>query len=68
MGQDFNWDDWRSNFNMDYDGWWYNYDMSIIFPIQWEENGLTWMCDEDYTCSYYDEYTQEVCIEELGCY
>jgi hypothetical protein len=26
------------------------------------------MCDEEDNCSYYDDYTQEVCIDEIGCY
>jgi len=53
---------------MSYEGWWHDYDMSVIFPIQWEENGLSWMCDHEDNCSYYDDFTQEVCIDELGCY
>jgi hypothetical protein len=37
--EDFDWADWRSNFDMTYDGWYDDYDWSFFFPNYAEIEG-----------------------------
>jgi hypothetical protein len=67
-GQEFNWDDWRSNFDMSEDRWFDNYDWSVIFPHQYEENGIHYSCDDMNTCWTFYEETQESCNYEGMCF
>jgi hypothetical protein len=67
-GDDFDWTDWRSNFDMTEDGWYHNYDMSIIFPYPWDYEGYEWQCDENDECWRFDDETQEACNFYHSCY
>jgi hypothetical protein len=65
---EFNWDDWRSNFDMTYERWYEDYDWSVLFPIEFEEDGVYYSCDEEYSCWTFNEETQESCTYEGECF
>jgi hypothetical protein len=56
---EFNWDDWRSNFDFTNPEWMYNFDWTSIFPTMYESEGNYWFCD-DSLCWYYNEQYGEV--------
>jgi hypothetical protein len=53
---------------MSEDRWYENYDWSVLFPNQWEEDGQEWYCDDWDSCWYFDENLQESCDREGNCY
>jgi hypothetical protein len=59
---EFNWEDWRSNFDMSGDYWFYEADMSGLFPYPMFEDNVDWMCDEEEVCFYFSESDYQVCI------
>jgi hypothetical protein len=67
-GADFNWDDWRSNFDMEEEKWYEYYEMSVIFPYESVEEGITWSCDEDNECWTFFDETEEACDRDFNCY
>jgi len=67
-GDDFNWDDWRSNFEITGDRWWLNYDLSFIFSNPVEHEGTEFWCDGENNCFTLFEDTDEVCDIEWNCY
>jgi hypothetical protein len=64
---DFNWDDWRSNFSI-YEGWFYDADMSGLFPYPMFEDNVDWMCDEEEVCFFFNSNEYQVCIRGDECY
>jgi hypothetical protein len=64
---EFNWDDWRSNFEL-YEGWFLDADLSVVFPVWYEEDGLEWNCDYNDVCWYFDHDNYQVCIRDMDCY
>lgn len=65
---EFNWEDWRSNFDMSEDRWYENYDWSYLFPHEWEVAGVYYSCDDYNTCWYFDEASQMTCFLDGECY
>jgi hypothetical protein len=67
--QDFDYADWRSNFDMTEDRWFDNYDFSYLFPVEWEHQGSLFVCDAmEETCWTFIEDTEEVCDLDWNCY
>jgi hypothetical protein len=64
---DFNWDDWRSNFEI-YEGWFFDADLSGLFPYPMFEDNVDWMCDEEEVCYFFNANDYQVCIRGDGCY
>jgi hypothetical protein len=67
-GMYFDWEDWRSNFDMNEDRWYENYDFSVIFPQTWEIDGQTYICDEFDSCWTFDDEQQLACEYQGDCY
>jgi hypothetical protein len=53
---------------MSEDRWYDKYDMTFLFPIEYEEEGLEWSCDEDNYCWTFNDETQVVCNLDGDCY
>jgi len=66
--EDFDYEQWISEIDTSYTGWFadaYDYYLSDIFPV---ENGEHGACDYEGVCWTYHMDTDEVCIEDVGCY
>jgi len=53
---------------MSYEGWWNDYDWSILFPYTHVEGSIEWYCDAYDKCWYFDEGLQQSCDSEGICY
>jgi hypothetical protein len=42
---------------MTIDGWYNDYDWSVLFPHSYEEEGLEWHCDYYDYCWYFNDET-----------
>jgi hypothetical protein len=65
---EFNWEDWRSNFDMSGDYWFYDADMAGLFPYPMFEDNVDWMCDDEEVCFFFNANDYEVCIRGDECY
>jgi hypothetical protein len=51
-----------------YEGWFLDADLSVVFPVWYEEDGLEWNCDYNDVCWYFDHDNYQVCIRDMDCY
>jgi len=61
-------EDWRSNFDMNEESWFDNFDWSYLFPNQEVIEGVEYTCDDYDVCWYFDDSTQMVCFPDGQCY
>jgi hypothetical protein len=66
--EEFDFENWRSEFDMTDDYWFYDADMSGLFPYPMFEDNVDWMCDEEEVCFFFNANDYEVCIRGDECY